>query len=173
MHFGIIIYNLIYRPQETSIDTSIYIVGLILLYIFHDKLHQDNYSFTALIILSLMHNIKIYHIVIFGAEWEHYIHTAGGAVAALAIDRLFREKLSLSKRIFLYLLAALGLGAVLEIIEWSGQMIQGNAPGLFGVGIGDLAGGVWSNTIIDMIYNTLGAVFFSFYVVIRKKFPSK
>lgn len=144
---------------------SIIIVGIF--YMFYNKLHQDYKSYFFLIFALVLHDLFLYDTSPFGIRFDHYMHFVGGFTIAIIIDRVFNEKLSKIKRFILLVIFALGIGAVGEIIEWTGYQVLGLGEGFFRYGIGDE--GEWKNAIFDLIFNGFGAMTMAIPTLFRKK----
>ena len=95
------------------------------------------------------------------------MHFVGGFTIAIITDRLFNEKLSKTKRLLLLLAFALGIGVIGEIMEWAGAKFLGSGEGFFFYGIGDE--GKWDNSVIDLLFNSLGAAIMGFISLFEKK----
>ena len=124
-------------------------------------------SYFFLLLLVILHNSSLYSLHFFALKFENFLHFFGGFTLAIIADRILREKLSRIKRFTLIIILALGIGAITEIVEWSGYTILGEGEGLFFFGVGDEDS--WNNTIIDMIFNMLGATLMGFITLFRKR----
>ncbi len=144
---------------------SLIILGIF--YKFYNKLHQDSISYFCLILVMVLHDLSFYGESIFGITFENYMHFFGGFTIAIIADRFFNEKLSKAKRFTMLVIFALGVGAIVEIIEWIGFIILGRGEGLFYFGVGDI--NAWHNTIIDLIFNAFGAIPMGIFTLCRKK----
>ncbi len=146
------------------------VASIILLGIFYKlyyKLNQEYISYFFLIILLILHSSSLYGSNLFGLQFENLLHFMGGFTIAIITDRLFKEKSSKIKRFTLLIIFALGIGAIIEIVEWSGYHILGEGEGLFYFGVGDEDS--WNNTIIDLIFNASGAILMGLITLFRKK----
>lgn len=95
------------------------------------------------------------------------MHYAAGIAIALFVDRYFYERLTHIQRVLLLCFAALGLGAVGEIMEWLGYGILGSGKGFFYFGVGDE--GEWRNAILDMSFDLAGGLTIAVCSLFRKK----
>jgi len=59
-------------------------------------------------------------------------------------------------------LAAMGVGAIVELYEFAGYLSMGEGEGGLGKGAGDVTGtwisADWLNTMWDLVYNVFGAI---------------
>ncbi len=148
-----------------DIISSFIIIGIF--YKFYNKLHQNCISYFFLIFTLILHDLSLYSTAPFGIKFEHYMHFIGGFTIAKITDRFFIEKLSKPKRFLVLIVFALGIGVIGEIIEWLGLKLFGAGEGFFQFGIGDEGG--WDNSIIDLLFNSLGALAASAFAMFRKR----
>ena len=160
----------IFNPNTEFIFDTIYAALVIWLFgRYYSQLHQDSISYSLLVFAMILHNLNLYPFSPFGIKFDHYMHFTGGLAIALIADRFFIEKMSRAKRLFLMVFFTLGVGALGEIVEWLGYTFVGSGDGMFFHGIGDEI--EWSNAIIDMIFNGLGAIAVGLLTI--KKHPVK
>jgi uncharacterized membrane protein YjdF len=137
------------------------VVALGLFFTFGKKFNQDLASHFALTFTLVVHNLGLYSTHPLGIRFDHYTHFLGGFTVALVADRILTEKITRTKRFALILLAALGVGAVWEIIQWlDGYVIQG-----FDMFSSDDI----SNSMRDMICNGLGGTVMGIITLFRKQ----
>lgn len=161
---------LIERRVDLIFDaaSSLAIIGI--MHKFHEKLNQDYKSYFLVAFTLILHDLFLYDTMPLGIKFEHYMHFAGGFTIAIFTDRLFRERLPKPKRLLLLVLFALGIGAIAETAEWGGYKILGLGEGFFKYGAGDEGG--WDNSILDLIFNGIGASAMAASTLFRKKAKS-
>jgi uncharacterized membrane protein YjdF len=137
------------------------IIALGLLFTFGKKFNQDLASHFALSFTLVVHNLGLYSTHPLGIGFDHYTHFLGGFTVALITDRIFSERLTRAKRFAILLLAALGVGAVWEIIQWLDAYI---VPGFEMFRADDI-----SNSMKDMICNGLGGTAMGIITLFRKR----
>ena len=147
----------IFTPNTEFIFDTIYAALVIWLFgRYYKRLHQDSISYFFLVFAMILHNFNLYPLSPLGIRFDHYMHFTGGLAIALIADRFFIERMSMAKRFFLIVFFTMGVGALGELVEWLGYSYLGFGDGMFFHGIGDEI--EWSNAMIDMIFNGLGAM---------------
>lgn len=110
-------------------------------------------------------------------EWDdltHFLPAFALAVFFMNYFKAFMDRTIITKRnlffILVSFLASIGIGAIIENIEYTGYLVVGFGEGGFAFGAGDALpgqnetdfiqaiGGGWINTMNDMLWNDLGAV---------------
>ena len=172
---GIILFLAFIVYESTRVpdyvpDTILFIALTITLFLLYTKLDLDLVSYSAFIIALLFHNSGAfgwYNISPIGIQWDHITHITGIFAPTLILFRYFRRLFTASKSNNLYviliiILAALGVGVVIEYYEFAGSFIIGQGEGGLGQGEGDieteLGNSLYLNTILDLIFNLIGAV---------------
>jgi len=164
-----IIYGVRYfilKPSAVSFDLAASLLIFLVYLVYFKQLNQDETSYFFVAFSLILHNLGLYGTSILGLPFDHYMHFAGGFTFALVIDRLLLEKIPVLKKAALVIIAAVGVGAVAEIVEWGGYALLGSGEGFFLYGVGDE--GEWQNTILDMFFNLLGASVLMSIVWFRK-----
>jgi len=161
-------------------------VGFILLIIFfyftYDKWNLNLPIYTILILGWFPHSLGFMGFYLntpIGLSWDHATHFFSIFGFALLFFNFLHQwmdrKLFTKKTIFLILivlLAASGIGVVIELIEFSGFLVYGFGEGALAFGAGDACdgqlvstfeeidayGGGWFNTMYDLIWNSAGAL---------------
>ena len=160
----------IFIPKSEFVFDLIYAAAVI--WAFHksyESLHQDYVSYAFLVFAMTLHNLNLYASSPLGIKFDHYMHFVGGLAIAIISDRFFVEKMGKAKKFLLILFFTLGVGALGEIIEWLGFTLLGFGEGMFCHGMGDEI--EWSNAIIDMIFNGLGAITIGLFTMNTTKRP--
>jgi len=157
-------------------------IGLTLFYAWTYKVFRMNAPiFTLLIVGHILHSCGIfgwYHISPVPIQWDHITHFFGTLPFALLFfnflsqwaDTNFftRKNLLLLMTVFV---AAMGVGAIVELSEFLGFLSLGFGDGAFMFGTGDgvagfegtdlidAIGGGWINEGWDFVFNTIGILF--------------
>ena len=182
---GIIIFILIivysYTSQVTEyIGDAIISIAIITIVLFLRKhLNLTSSTFLLLILALTLHNLGVfgfYNISPLKVQYDHITHFVWLFPVSLIVFNFFKPYFSNNKLKNLLLLlfiltSSLGVGALIEQTEYIGYLKFGTGPGLlrFG-GLGDtfneenlramdIIGGGWINTMLDLNYNFLGALF--------------
>ncbi|MEK6847051.1 MAG: hypothetical protein AABY16_02700 [Nanoarchaeota archaeon] len=182
-----------YSSGETAYisDSFIFIGALLVLYFLRRKFDISELSFILVIIASVLHLSGVfgwYNQSPFIIQYDHLTHLVGlFAIAAVVFDimKIYFGKSKFTNFMLLAMmfLASLGIGSVVEQVEYIGYLKFGTGAGLlrFG-GLGDtvlndenlramdIIGGGWINTMLDLNYNFLGALFGILFMYIANKF---
>jgi uncharacterized membrane protein YjdF len=137
------------------------IIGLVVFHILGQRLKQDFASYLALTVTLVVHNLGLYSTHPLGIRFDHYTHFLGGFTVAIITDRVFTEKLTRAKRVFILLMASLGAGALLEIVQWLDAYI---VPGVEMFRADDI-----SNSMKDLISDGLGGIAMGIIALVRKQ----
>ncbi len=174
-------------------------LGLTLFYAWTYKTFRMNTPiFTLLVIGHILHACGIfgwYHTSPLPIQWDHITHFFGTMPYALLFFNFFGQWADakwLTKKNILLLasvfLAAMGVGAIVELSEFVGYLSLGFGDGAFMFGTGDgiagmegtdlidAIGGGWINEGWDFIFNTIGILFGILLMIISKllvKRPAK
>lgn len=134
--------------------------GILLLFFFVAKrLHLTLFEAGVGLFALVLHHLKLYGNSYGGIHFDIIMHFVGGfALSMILFQSLYggRYLLSLRRIAILSLLAASGLGAFVEVLEFIGYSFLGSGEGILFYGTGDV--GEWNNSAWDMIMNTIGAV---------------
>lgn len=163
-------YEWSHGVYEYIADTIFFIILTLMLLALYKKLDLDLWSYAAFIIALLFHNAGTfgwYNISPLPIQWDHITHITGIAAPTLILfrfsRRFFRATTFHNAYVILFtLLAALGIGVFVEFYEFAGYYIVGEGVGGLGQGEGDftteLGESLWLNTMLDMIFNVIGAL---------------
>ncbi|MEK6854815.1 MAG: hypothetical protein AABX73_01195 [Nanoarchaeota archaeon] len=159
-------------------DSFIFVGVLLGLYLLRWKFDISELSFILVIVASMLHLSGVfgwYNQSPFIIQYDHLTHIVGlFGIAAVVFDimkiYLVKSKFVNFMLLAMMFLASLGIGSVVEQIEYLGYLKLGTGAGLlrFG-GLGDtvfneeilramdIIGGGWINTMLDLNYNFIGA----------------
>lgn len=163
-------YESTHGVQEYVADTIFFMVLTLILYALYTKLDLDVMSYTSFIIALLLHNAGAfgwYNISPLPLQWDHITHITGIFAPTLILFRFSRRFFAANKFhntyvILFTILAALGIGVIVEFYEFAGYFIVGEGVGGLGQGEGDftteLGESLWLNTMLDMVFNAVGAL---------------
>lgn len=139
-------------------DVGLSIAGIFLFNKFYTRLNQNLLSYSLFLLLLTLHVAYLYPYSFF-VTWDIYMHSiAGFALGAVTYQLFAKEKWSVLKKTCIILLVIMGVGAVHEVIEWTGYAVLGEGEGFLLHGEGDE--GEWRDTIFDLFFNFLGACVF-------------
>ncbi len=156
---------------EYIADTIFFVVLTLIAFILYKKLDLDLWSYGAFMVALLFHNAGAfgwYNISPLPIQWDHITHITGIFAPTLMLfrfsRRFFSTKAFHNAYVILFtILAALGIGVFVEFYEFAGYFIVGEGVGGLGQGEGDftteLGESLWLNTMLDMIFNLVGAIF--------------
>ncbi len=175
-------------------DSFIFIGVLVALLFLSWKADISGFSFIVLIVAAALHLSGVfgwYNQSPIFIQYDHVTHFVGlFAVAAVVFDlmKIYFGKNRFANVMLLVMmfLVSLGVGSVVEQVEYLGYLKLGTGAGLlkFG-GLGDtvfneenlrdidIIGGGWINTMIDLNYNFLGAVMGIMFMYITNKLRRK
>jgi len=147
-------------------DNLIFILILVLGARYFKAMKLNTILYSLGILYMVMHASGVfdaYNLVVFSIPYDKIIHFVGFAIIAMIFCRWFYIQ-PRAKLFFIVFLAAMGLGAIVEIGEYAGFVILGEGDGFFFYGAGDGISlspeekfkGSWENAMTDMIANMLG-----------------
>jgi uncharacterized membrane protein YjdF len=154
-----------------------FLIGVVV-YKFRGRLRLTPLLFFVLMFALGLHTAGVYGLytkVFFGLDFDHYTHFIGSfAMSVILVNWLWYYK-SLKNKLatvcFIAILMTIGISAIHEIIEFLGYFYLGPGEGFLFAGAGDgLPGvtnvytaadigvsGTYSNAIVDIVYNAVGA----------------
>jgi hypothetical protein len=161
-------------------DSIGFIIGILFLYYFYDTFNLNLMIYIILILSFIPHSLGVfgfYSSSPITLQWDHFTHLCPLFAFALLFFRTLSSRLTrrlLTKKNFIIFvmvfLAALGAGAVIETLEFTGFLMLGFGEGGFRFGTGDAFGGEvvsatdidafgggWFNTMYDLLWNMAGA----------------
>ena len=161
----------IFNAPEYIFD-RFFSAGLVLLLFAFYKIMELRFGVTLFAMFVLvLHHLKFYGMFFFGMPFDKIMHfTAGIALGLIAYDYLHeRTNMKKIEILIIAVLVAMGVGVIMEIIEFIGYTVFGEGEGLLFFGKGDF--GEWFNAIWDIMCNMLGAIgaaIFAFLVFKKK-----
>lgn len=177
-----ILMSYIWKNTGFVPDMIAFIILTLFFYFTYDKWNLNLPIFTILILSWFPHALGFMGFYLntpVALSWDHITHFFPMFGFALLFFNFLHQwmdrKFFTKKTIFLILvvlLAASGVGVVIELIEFSGFLVYGFGEGALAFGAGDAApgqlvtsveeieayGGGWFNTMYDLIWNSLGAL---------------
>lgn len=148
-------------------DSIIFIVLTVLLFIFYKQCRLDTFTFFMLVLAFALHDMgafRFYASPPIPFEWDIVTHVFGIFAVTLW---LYNITLDLTKKnhhtwlFFVVILASLGVGVIVEFLEFYGFATTGFGEGFFGRGFGDFDPAIVSSdyidTIQDLFWNFVGA----------------
>ena len=193
--FACIIIEAVIRKVGAWLPESLFFIAFIFLCLWQwNNMKLTHTSFSLLIIALFLHCAGVFG---FYSEsplpfaWDHVTHFFGIFAVNIFLFHFFEDRLQKGKTfnnlfvLFIVLLASLGVGSLIENIEFSGYTFLGEGEGVlyFGVGDGTLssnmeaidtdmmnfAGGGWFNAMWDLVFNLLGAITGVIVMLLYKK----
>jgi uncharacterized membrane protein YjdF len=161
------IYSFFIKAEYMYMTETIFMYLAYLIFVYIDivkKLNIKQYikiliTLTIILHSSLGHNLKLYIIT----NWfDDFLHFFGTFSFTLLIYFLIRTTISFysNSRAFIFILVlslGISIGAIFEIVEFSSDVIfnTNHQKGL-------------TDTNLDLIFDVLGAIFASFFVILKE-----
>ena len=174
-------------------DSIIAIILLTIIFFFGKNLRLNRIPFSFLIMALALHTSGVfgwYGASPFFIQYDHITHFVGLLVVSILVYNFLSQYFTKNKVhnfiiLVMILLVSLGIGSLVEEIEYIGYLKLGTGQGLlrFG-GLGDtpfddenlramdIQGGGWINTMIDLNYNFIGALSGTLLMYLINKFKS-
>ncbi|MBN1386173.1 hypothetical protein JW968_04330 [Candidatus Woesearchaeota archaeon] len=167
-----------FQGTEWVID-NIMLMGIaLILYAVRKKYQINPYLMVMGSLGILLHGLGTfgwYSTEPFGIRYDHYTHFFGAFVFCLIVFNYLYETargngISRGRKLFeialFSIMISLGFGSIIEITEYVGFRFFGPGEGILFYGTGDF--GEWQNTILDIIFNLIGALFGSMIMILQK-----
>ncbi len=154
-------------------DSILFIIIILMIYRFKDKLNIGKVSFVFLFIAMLLHNLGVFGV--YGKFYWYDILTHIFGLFAVSFSMFFALNKHIKNKTFLVLivlLTSLGIGSIIENIEYSGYLIGGKGEGLFLYGDGDFEMDIdsaWLDSMEDLASNLVGTVLGILFGFLYKK----
>ncbi len=169
----LIFYSNFIRVYYYILDLSISILIISFLFLFYKKFKLDKSIFVLIFIALLLHNFGLfgfYNNSPIYFSYDKLTHFFGGFALNFMFLNYLKAYFNKSKQDNIILaifsiLITLGVGSIIEIIEYLGYIILGQGEGFFYFGgTGDLginqdSFSPWINSSFDMIFNLIGSLF--------------
>jgi len=170
---SILVYYLNKNLEFLYYTVPISVIALLLV-IYHKKARMSLSLLTGLATLAVMHlcggnlhiaEVRLYDFWLIGGilKYDHVMHFIGLFLATIIVYNFIRpyldEKILRKKSLLalLLILISCGLGATVELIEFVGVVL---------LNTGEMVGN-YTNTLMDLVFNLLGAAFAALYLVLR------
>ncbi|MBD3259563.1 hypothetical protein GF371_02920 [Candidatus Woesearchaeota archaeon] len=185
----IILLDFLLGVRAYYYESIAFILLLIGFYSFYEKLRLNTPLFILLIIASGVHSLGVfgwYNVSPIGIPWDYVTHFFPFIIVSIFffhfLSQYMSEKFSFKTLILIILvfLATLGVGSVVENVEYVGYLILGPGEGGLKFGTGDVSNvkdversieitvGGWYNTMNDLINNLLGAAIGTVLMAVHK-----
>jgi len=170
---GFIIIAYAINVKDYVNDSLLMMALLSILFFNYELLKLKPWTYLVITFAFAFHNLGVfgyYDVSPLFLQWDHITHLFGEFAAALFVYNYIYEsgffKNKNKKEIFVALsmivLIVLGIGVLVEFLEFFGYFIVGEGLGILGHGAGDIntefINNECFNTMFDFIYNTIGAV---------------
>lgn len=187
MFIVFIFYSFLVGVRAFIPDYILFIILILYLYKAYDKWRLNLPIYTIVILSLLLHSAGVfgwYHVSPIGWQWDlvtHFFGLMAWAMFFFNYARPWLEKTcwtTKNVRIFiLVVLAAMGIGAAVEMVEFFGYLSFGFGDGVLKFGPGDgvsgltgqelisSLGGGWINENWDLTFNMLGALMGAFIMI--------
>ncbi len=177
----VIIYCKLTSFKYYIADSIIFMVLTIVLYILYKPLHLNTTTLFFLLLAFSLHDLgafKFYANPPTPFDWDIVTHLFGIFAATLMLYNIVLSFHASKHHVAIFLivlLAANGIGVVIEFVEFFGFMTTGFGEGFLGHGFGDYDPRVVSSdyidTIQDLFWNTVGSVvgFIAAYALNQRK----
>lgn len=192
LYLWVILMSFIWGETAFLPETIIFILLIVFFYLAYDIWDLRLPIFAVLILSLLPHALGFMGFYLnsplpFGLAYDHFTHLLPLFAFALFffqfLSRFMARKLFALKTLFLIavvILAASGIGVIIELFEFSGFLINGFGEGGLAFGAGDACsgqivgtfeeidayGGGWFNTMYDLIWNSIGVLAGTFIMVL-------
>jgi len=165
------IYDIIIKNYDFVTDRFLEAAIAVAALLLYKRMHLSLSTMIVATVPVILHSLGLYSETYFGIPFDLFLHfTAGVAIAMIFAEYLYHyegDKRNHYRILFFSVLIAAGFGSCLEVVEWLGFSIWGQGGGILFYGAGDHGG--WSNASMDMIANTVGAVFGYLVMFLRKR----
>ncbi|MBI2672393.1 DUF2238 domain-containing protein [Candidatus Woesearchaeota archaeon] len=168
----IIIYSILSKTFYYIADSATSIIVITILFLLYHKFNLNKTIFILIFLAMLFHNLGIFGFYgnsPFPFPYDNLTHFVGGfslSIFFINYIKTFFKKSRTEKAILILIavLAALGIGSIIEMTEYIGYLTLGQGEGfLYFGGTGDVTGdynlgGAWINSSVDMLFNLIGAL---------------
>lgn len=164
-------------------DSVVFIILTVILFVFYRQWKLDTWTFLMMLVAFVLHDLgafRFYANPPLPFEWDIVTHVVGVFAVTLF---LYNLTLHLTRKnhhafiFFIIILAALGVGVIIEFIEFYGLMTTGFGEGFLGRGFGDFNPAIVSSdyidTIQDLFWNLVGATLGFIVAFVKEKMQEK
>lgn len=148
-------------------DNLIFIAFALIAFFGYKKLNFNYPTILGINAYMIIHGLGVfdfYNLNILGIPYDKIVHFSGffllTGIFALWHEDEMRDK-AWKTGAFIFL-AALGIGATIEVAEYTGFLILGEGDGFFFFGAGDGSdwkfNGSWENAMTDLVANMVGSL---------------
>ena len=163
------------------LDSILFIIFMTLFYFYFEKMNLDNFTFAFLGIVMAMHgmgrfgffNYDVYRFWIF--PWDTLTHFFASFAITIALFKVLQDsRISYSWKVFIVMMASVGIATVGEFSEFFGAIKSPTGRGLFGIEAGPspipwFSEDYW-DTMKDLVINAAGSlVGFGWHHIFRKR----
>lgn len=192
LYLWVILMSFVWSNTGFLPETVFFIVLIVFFYFTYDIWDIRLPIFAVLILGFLPHALGFMGFYLnsplpFGFPYDHFTHFFPLLAFALLffqfLSRFMTRRLFAVKTLFLIvlvILAASGIGVIIELFEFSGFLVNGFGEGGLAFGAGDACqgqlvstfeeidayGGGWFNTMYDLIWNSIGVLAGVFIMVL-------
>jgi hypothetical protein len=190
----LILMSYIWQSTAFVAEIIIFMIIILFFYITYNQWNLNLPVYTVLIISLIPHSLGFmgfYFNSPLPIAWDHLTHILPCFAFSLFFFQYLKQfmfkKLFTTKTIFLIfvvILAASGIGVIIELFEFSGFLINGFGQGALAFGAGDACqgqlvstieeidafGGGWFNTMYDLIWNSIGILLGVLLMIFFKQF---
>ncbi len=163
-------------------DLVISAIIIVTLFFLYKQLRLTPFVYSMVCASLIVHNLGAFNFYsvspLSQIPYDNITHLLGIFSATLLIANFLSPALSKTKRfrlsnfimLFMIFFAGLGIGAVIESLEFSGYLLLGSGEGVLQFGYGDfdgfnetddltqIVGGGYFDTMSDLIFNMIGAL---------------
>jgi hypothetical protein len=155
-------------------DNILSICIIVLLFLFRKKLRLNPVTSSLVCLALIFHSAGTFGFYTSSpvfVEYDVFTHFFGLFAVAFLLCGLVKSRgASKGMMVVLVILASMGVGSFVELLEYSGYEMFGTGEGVFMIGDGDFGGdlgnvfgednlaGVWIDTMQDLVVNLLGTL---------------
>lgn len=172
-------------------DTIIFSILLILFYFLRNMMNLNPVTYSLLSLAFIFHNLGVfgfYSTSPLPFEWDLWTHGFGLFAYSIMFYNYFKQYFTSEKKrnaliLLLVIFSTLGIGAIIEMVEFSGYLYFGKGEGFLLYGAGDAQpdsgpSADYVDSMYDLFYNSAGAligvlVCLIYYNLINKSPSSK
>ncbi|MBI2110054.1 hypothetical protein HYT58_02700 [Candidatus Woesearchaeota archaeon] len=152
-------------------DSIIFSVLMIVFYLIRNVMNLNPFAYSLLSLSFISHNLGVFGLYAnspFPFEYDLFTHIFGIFAYSIMFYNYFKKDFTKNLManlwvIVLIILASLGVGSVIEMVEFSGYLYFGQGEGFLLYGAGDFQPNAgpsadYIDSMYDMFYNLFGAL---------------